>query len=310
MTDDLPAELTIDQRPDLRRPILVAAFTGWNDAGESASGALRFMLRRWQAPVVATIDPEPFYDFTQARPTVRLQQGERVLEWPPNNFAAHRLENSDFDLMLLQAAEPHLLWHSYLDAVLRLCREFNVSAVVTLGALLAEVSHTRPLTVTGSSSDDELRRRLEVGEPRTGRYEGPTGIVGVLTEAVRAAGLPTASLWANVPVYLDASPNPKGALALLERLNSALGLDLTLHDLEVFCARFDAQVAAAVERDPKMAEYARRIEEQQADDEAEESAPAGPEASELPDARSMVEEMERFLREQRDGDEKGGSDRE
>ena len=178
--------------------------------------------------------------------------------------------------MLLQAAEPHLAWHTYLDAVLRLCREFDVSSVITLGALLAEVSHTRPLTVTGSSTDDDLRRRLDVGEPRTGRYEGPTGIVGVLTEAVRAAGIPTASLWANVPVYLDASPNPKGALALLERLNGALGLDLTLHDLEVFCARFDAQVAAAVERDPTMSEYAQRIEEREAQDDADEAGPGRP----------------------------------
>lgn len=292
--------LRIDERPELRQPILIAAFSGWNDAGESATSAVRFMFRRWRAPTVAEIEAEHFYDFTQARPRVRLDQGERVLDWPPNKFSAHKLEGQDFDIVLLQATEPHLMWHSYLDAVLACCREFKITTVITLGALLAEVSHTRPIRVSGSSTDPALREQFEFGPPATPGYEGPTGIVGALNQVAQEAGLRTASLWANVPVYLDASPNPKGSLALLERLNKALKLELRLHDLEVFCARFDAQIAGAVERDPQMAEYARRIE---AGLPAEDDEPAGepeePPESDLPDAQSMVDELERFLREQR-----------
>ncbi len=293
-------ELRIDERPELRQPILIAAFSGWNDAGESATSAVRFMFRRWRAPTVAEIEAENFYDFTQARPRVRLDQGERVLDWPPNKFSAHKLEGQEFDIVLLQATEPHLLWHRYLDAVLACCREFNISTLITLGALLGEVSHTRPVRVNGSSSDPALREQFEFGPPTASGYQGPTGIVGALNQVAQDAGLRTASLWANVPVYLDASPNPKGSLALLERLNKGLKLDLRLHDLEVFCARFDAQIAAAVERDPQMAEYARRIEAELPDEEDDVgTAPDEPAESDLPDAKSMVDDLEKFLRDQR-----------
>ena len=294
-------ELRIDEHPELRQPILIAAFSGWNDAGESATSAVRFMFRRWRPPTVAEIEAENFYDFTQARPRVRLDKGDRVLDWPPNKFSAHKLKSQEFDIVLLQATEPHLKWHSYLDAILTCCREFNISTVITLGALLAEVSHTRPIRVNGSSTDATLREQFDFAPPASPGYQGPTGIVGALTQAAQEAGLRTAPLWANVPVYLDASPNPKGSLALLEVLNEALKLDLRLHDLEVFCARFDAQIASAVERDPQMAEYARRIE---ADLPDEDDMPAADEPGEsnLPDGPSMVDDLERFLREQRDDD--------
>ena len=294
-------ELRIDERPELRDPILITAFSGWNDAGESATSATRFMFRRWKPAVFAEIEAETFYDFTQARPTVKLEQGERVLEWPPNKFSAHRLDDLDFDVILLQATEPHLRWHSYVEAILTICREFNVRRLITLGALLGEVSHTRPINVSGSSTDPDLNAAFDFA-PRTGRgYEGPTGIVSSLNQAAQDVGLKTASLWANVPMYLDASPNPKGSLALLERLNAGLKLDLRLHDLEVFCARFDAQVAAAVERDPQMADLARRIEEQLPPEEVVET-PEAPAESDLPDADSMVDDLEQFLREQRNDD--------
>jgi proteasome assembly chaperone (PAC2) family protein len=294
-------ELRIDERPELRDPILITAFSGWNDAGEAATSATRFMFRRWKPAVFAEIESEMFYDFTQARPTVKLEQGERVLEWPPNKFSAHRLDDLDFDVILLQATEPHLRWRSYVEAILTICREFNVGRLITLGALLGEVSHTRPINVSGSSTDPNLNAAFDFA-PRTGSgYEGPTGIVGSLNQAAQDVGLKTASLWANVPMYLDASPNPKGSLALLERLNAGLKLDLRLHDLEVFCARFDAQVAAAVERDPQMADLARRIEEQLPPEEVVET-PEAPAESDLPDADSMVDDLEQFLREQRDDD--------
>jgi len=292
------SDLSIVERPELRRPLLITAFGGWNDAGSSATGVIRYMLRRWRCGTLAEIDPESYYDFTQARPTVRIVDDERVIEWPRNRFSWRTLEGGDRDLILFSGVEPHLGWRAFVGCVLELCRAFEVSGVITLGALLAEVSHARPVPLIGSSSDEYLARRLELGPQSASGYEGPTGVVGVLSQAVREAGYASASLWASVPFYVNASPNPKGALALLERLNAGLALDLSLHDLEVFAARFDAQVQAEVEKDPQMVEYARRIEEQLA-----EEGEAGPRsaAAELPDAASMVEELERYLREQRDG---------
>lgn len=288
------------ERQELDRPILIAAWSGWNDAGESATGAIRFMLRRWRAKAVAHIDPEHFYDFTQARPTVRLQDGERVLEWPQNEFSPRKREGDARDLVLLLGIEPHLSWHAYADTILEFCQAFDINTVVTLGALLAEASHSRPIRVSGSSEDAELREQFGLDAPRAPGYQGPTGIVGVLNNRLRDAGFQTASMWANVPHYVNASPNPKGALALLEQLNGTLQLDLSLHDLEVFAARFDAQVGAEITKNPEMAEYARRIEEQE---DADDEDGAGAEPADLPDAQDMVDELERFLREQREGDD-------
>jgi len=297
-------DLRINFRPDLRQPLLFAGFAGWNDAGESATSAIRFMRRRWRSEVFADVDPENFYDFTQARPRVRLEKGERVLEWPQNRFYAHKHEGADRDIILLEGIEPHLSWHHYVDAVLTLCRDYQVSGVVVLGALLAEASHTRPVRVNGSTSDSWLQQKMSLG-PSQSRYEGPTGIVGVLTQALRDAGIPTASLWANVPYYVNATPNPKGSLALLEQLNPSFNLGLTLHDLEVFAARFDAQVAGEIAKDPDMVTLARQIEERQGDEDEDDSGVVfePEEESELPDAATMVEELERFLRQQnRDAD--------
>jgi hypothetical protein len=296
------SDLRVDGHPELQRPILVAAWAGWNDAGESATGAIRFILRRWREPVFASIDPDPYYDFTQARPRVRLENGERVLDWPSNAFTAHHRDGDPPDMILLQGIEPHLAWRSYTNTVLELCRAFDVRAVVTLGALLGEVSHARPVPVSGSSDDPELRRLLDLPPPQPTGYQGPTGIVGVLNNAVRDAGIPTASIWASVPHYVNASPNPKGTLALLEQLNRGLDLNLRLHDLEVFVARFDAQVAAEVAKNPEMVDYARKLEEQQDSAAAGAAESAAEDDTELPDASSMVEDLERFLREQRRDD--------
>ena len=297
------SDLRIETHPQLDRPILIAAWAGWNDAGESATGAIRFMLRRWREPVFARIDSDPYYDFTQARPRVRLEEGERVIDWPPNDFTAYKRDDGR-DLILMMGIEPHLSWHAYTESVLELCRTFDVSAVITLGALLAEVSHARPVHVGGSSEDPELRSLLQLPEPGQSRYEGPTGIVGVINQAARDAGLHTASMWASVPHYVNASPNPKGTLALLQQLNRSLDLNLRLHDLEVFVARFDAQVAEEVAKNPEMVEYARRIEETEDDEEGYEDSTLMDEldraadGGELPDAGEMVDELERFLREQ------------
>ena len=298
----LVAHLIFDEPLELDRPILIAAWSGWNDAGESATGAIRFMLRRWRSKTFAHIDPEYFYDFTQARPKVKLDNGERVLEWPQNRFLSRRREGDAQDIVLLEGVEPHLSWNAYSDTIMECCEQLGVDTVITLGALLAEASHSRPIQVSGSSEDAELREQLGLGPPRSTGYQGPTGIVGVLNNRLRDAGYRTASMWANVPHYVNASPNPKGALALLEQLNASLHLDLSLHDLEVFAARFDAQVGAEIAKNPEMAEYARRIEAQL--DEQEEAADddEADAGAELPDAQDMVDELERFLREQRDGE--------
>ena len=278
----------------------MAAFTGWNDAGEAASAAVRFMQRRWRAETIASIDPENFYDFTQARPQVRLERGERVLDWPANVFSAKHVEALDRDVIMFTGVEPHLAWRTYTEALLEVCATFHVSGVLTLGALLAEVSHSRPVRLTGYASDDGLAATLAVPRDAQSNYQGPTGIVGVLGQAVRDAGIPSASLWANMPFYVQRTPNPKGTLALLERLNTAFGFRLTLHDLEVFAARFEAQVAADIEGNPEIATYARRVAEQGDDDEGLEPEGLG-EPDELPDGAAMVDELERFLREQRRG---------
>lgn len=293
------SDLVIERRPELRRPLLIAAWSGWSDAGESATGAIRFVRRRWRETAFAHIDADPYYDFTQARPRVRLENGQRVIDWPTNDFTAHRREGDGPDIILMQATEPHLAWHAYAEAFMELCREFDVSGLLTLGGLLAEVSHTRPVRVTGSSEDPALRDLLGVGPRRGGGYEGPTGIITVINNAARDAGLPTASMWASLPHYVNASPNPKATLALLERLNGAMRLGLRLHDLEVFVARFDAQVAEEVAKNPEMVDYARRIEEAQEDDDEPAPRRDSEPDEELPDAQSMVDELERFLREQR-----------
>lgn len=291
--------LRITQQPHLRQPILIAGFSGWNDAGEAASSAVRFIQRRWRAETIAEIDPEDFYDFTQLRPQVRLKDGERIVEWPPNTFSAKRVEHLDRDVILLSGIEPHLSWRTYIDQILQVCRTFEVAGVIVLGALLGEASHARPVRVTGSATAPWLSDALSLGEPRASTYQGPTGIVGVLSQTLKDQGIASASLWANIPFYVQRTPNPKGSLALLERLNSGFGFDLTLHDLEVFAARFEAQVAADIEQNPEVAEYARRVADAVDDEDEAGDEPRTPE--ELPDAEDMVEDLERFLREQRGG---------
>ncbi len=289
------SEIRYTDRPTLRRPLLIAAFSGWNDAGDAATSAVKFMQRRWRADTFATVDPEHFFDFTQARPLVRLREGKRVIEWPSNTFSGHVLEDHDRDIILLNGTEPHLYWRHYMESILEVCEAYEISGFVTLAALLAEASHARPVRVTGSSTDDDLARIFELSENTTSRYEGPTGIVGVLSQAIRDTGIPSASMWANVPFYVQRSPNPKGSLALLERVNRGLELNLTLHDLEVFGARFDAQVQSDIASNPEVAELAQRLEDEEPDE-----SPSPHDDDELPDPGAMVDELERFLRQQRD----------
>jgi proteasome assembly chaperone (PAC2) family protein len=289
--------LTIHARPDqLRRPILIVAFSGWNDAAEAATTAARFLATAFGAEKFAEIDPEEFYHFGLTRPQVRFTdeaQTEREIVWPAMPFSLARPPALTRDLIVGVAAEPHLRWRSYCNAVIELARACQVQLVLSLGALLAEVPHTRPVRLVGGASDPELAVRLGV---RPTRYEGPTGIVGVLGAMCREQGLTTGSLWANVPHYVSGIENPKAALALVRRVLSLLDAAADLGELEEASRQFEQNLAQIVAQNAKIASYVRKLEARQADE--EETAPATP-VSDLPPAAELVEEIEEFLRRQR-----------
>ena len=275
-------------RPELRNPILVCAFRGWNDAGEAASAALGFLIESFGAEEIATIDPEDFFDFTAIRPTIRLTEGRtREIDWPENAFFAAEVAGTDNDLVLLQGVEPSLRWRAFADSVVDAAQQLDIRMVVTLGALLSDIPHTRPTTITGLASDEALVERL--GFERSS-YEGPTGIVGVLHTACSRAELPSASLWASVPHYVSATPNPKAALALIRHFEGVAGLAVEAGELEEAAADYERQVNAAVASDPDVKAFVERLE--QTLDEAE------PDRSEqqIPSADTIAREFQRFLR--------------
>ena len=240
------------ERPQLQRPVLVAAFEGWNDAGDAATTAARYLRDHWGAEPFADIDPEDFYDFTSTRPHVQLRDGEtREIVWPRNDLFATG-PGAPIDAIVVVGIEPHLRWRTFCEHIVEVARAYDVSMVVTLGALLADVPHTRPTSVIGTGTDSELIERLGL---RRSSYEGPTGIVGVLQDALGRAGFPSASLWATVPAYVPGAPSPKAALALVERAAELLETSLTTTDLEILSAAYERQVSQVVDGDEEMTEY-------------------------------------------------------
>ena len=290
--------LKMRSRPEgLRRPILIMAFGGWNDAAESATTAVRYLGTSFHAEKFAEIDPEEFYHFGLSRPYVRFKPGsetERELTWPTTEFSLARATNLARDVIVGVAIEPHLHWKAYCSQVLDLARSCEVGLVLTLGALLAEVPHTRPVRLSGSASDPEVGAQLGV---RPTRYEGPTGIVGVLNIACREQGFATASLWANVPHYISGIENPKATLALVRRVAPLLGATIDTADLEEAGKQFDSNLKEIVAQNNKIANYVKKLESR--DTEEEETAPAAPAKSDLPPASELVAEIEQFLRQQR-----------
>ncbi|HKC98763.1 MAG TPA: PAC2 family protein [Methylomirabilota bacterium] len=290
--------LKMRSRPEgLRRPILIMAFGGWNDAAESATTAVRYLGTSFHAEKFAEIDPEEFYHFGLSRPYVRFKPGsetERELTWPTTEFSLARASNLARDVIVGVAIEPHLHWKAYCSQVLDLARSCEVGLVLTLGALLAEVPHTRPVRLSGSASDPEVGAQLGV---RPTRYEGPTGIVGVLNIACREQGFATASLWANVPHYISGIENPKATLALVRRVAPLLGATIDTADLEEAGKQFDSNLKEIVAQNNKIANYVKKLESR--DTEEEEAAPAAPAKSDLPPASELVAEIEQFLRQQR-----------
>jgi proteasome assembly chaperone (PAC2) family protein len=279
-----------ESRPSLRRPVLLAAFEGWNDAGDAASSAVRYLRDRWQAKPFATIDPEEFFDFSSTRPLVGLDDDlAREIVWPSNELSAASLPGTSRDVVVLLGTEPQLKWRTFTGELVQVATSLGVELVVTLGALLADVAHTRPVRVTGTAADNELVQRL--GLTRS-TYEGPTGIVGVLHEAFSRAGIPSASLWAAVPHYVAATPSPKASLALVERAARLLSTSLFTADLQVMAADYERQVSEVVDSDDDVSAYVRRLEDH-TDDPDDDGG-----SLELMSGDALADELERYLREQ------------
>jgi proteasome assembly chaperone (PAC2) family protein len=283
--------VTLIRRPPLRRPVLLAAFDGWNDAGESATTALDAIGSELDAETFATVDPEEFYDFQATRPTVRLVEGIRDVEWPAAELRAVRLPAADHDLILLRGHEPNLRWRTFASEVMELASSLGVEMVVTVGALLADVPHTRPTQVVSSTSDPLLAERL--GLPMS-RYEGPTGILGVLSDAAGRLGIPAVGLWAALPHYLHLAPNPWGAMALVEELGRLLPITVDTGELAGQTEAFDTAVTDLIDENPELAGYIERLETDTDEDDA-------PGLADLP-PEQFVAEVERYLR-----DHPGGS---
>ena len=293
-------DLRYSERPTLRKPIMIAAFDGWNDAAEAATSAIEHLQDSWDATPFATIDPEEFYDFTEVRPTVRLVgENQRQIDWPTNEFFYYRDPERDQDFILLLGVEPSLKWRRFTEAISEVAREFNVASFISLGALLSDVPHGREARVTVNATDPQLRERI--GRVRPSRYEGPTGIVGILHDALGKAGVPGANLWGHAPHYLSASPNPMVTLGILRRLSELLDLNLDLTEMEGEAATFVTQVNEAVSRDPEALSYIHQLETQTEDDDDDEE-----ESEPMPrspnNGKSLIEDVEDFLRRRHDKD--------
>jgi len=288
------AELNVSFRPTLRRPVLVAAFRGWNDGGQGASLAGGYLAKQWRATRFAEIEPEGFYDFQATRPHVSLVEGmTRRLDWPENAFFHAEIPGTDRDAVVLLGVEPNLRWRTFSALVLELAQDLGVELLVTLGSLLADVPHTRPAPVTGAATDLALVEELGL-EPS--RYEGPTGIVGVVHDACRQATVPSVSLWAAVPHYVSLAPSPRAALALVRRLGELLRVEIDVAELEQASDEYSEQVSEAVSTDAETAAYVEELERRVDMLEA---------ADDLPSGDTLAAELTRFLREREEEDESG-----
>src|SRR5215469_18579758 len=227
-------------KPELRNPVLVAAFAGWNDAADAATTSIKFLIDRWKPTKLADIEAEEFYDFTETRPTIHASKGvQRIISWPSNQFLAYVAPHFDRDIILYLGVEPQLKWKTFTSTLLEVCKRFNVSEVLLLGAFLANIPHSMEVPVSGFSSNPEMLERLLEIDVHSSRYEGPTGIVGVLHDTFGRANIRVSSLWAAAPHYLAATPNIKVTVALLRYLNTFLSFDLDLSDIQSDALHFE-----------------------------------------------------------------------
>jgi proteasome assembly chaperone (PAC2) family protein len=282
-------DLRMNERPALRAPIMITAFRGWNDGGQAATVAAGYLAQQWGATRFADIDPEGFVDFQAVRPTVSLDEGlTRRIEWPENAFFHAEIPGRERDVVILLGVEPNYRWRAFTDVVVGLARDLGVELVVTLGALLADVPHTRPAPVTGAATDPKLVEELGL---QLSRYEGPTGIVGVLHDACRVAELRSVSLWSAVPHYVSLAPSPRAAKALCVRLADLVGVPIETAELDEAEEEYAAQVSEAVASDPDTQAYVEELE-RRAD-----SIESFAEGGELPSGETLAAELTRFLRE-------------
>ncbi|HEY8472406.1 MAG TPA: PAC2 family protein [Natronosporangium sp.] len=247
-----------DGLPVLREPVAIAAFEGWNDAADASTAVIDHLEQAWEARPVTALDPEDFYDFQVTRPILTLVDDARHIEWPTTRFAVATPAGTDRNVVLIRGIEPSMRWRTFSEQVLEVCHALEVRRIVLLGALLADVPHTRPLPVSGSASGGELAERLKLTPTR---YEGPLGIVGVLQEACSRAELDAVSFWVHVPHYANNPPCPKATLALLHRLEEILDLPVPLVDLAEEAAEWENRVQTATAQDAELAEYVRELEE-------------------------------------------------
>jgi predicted ATP-grasp superfamily ATP-dependent carboligase len=256
------------------------------------------MVDRWHATLVADIDAQEFYDFTQLRPMVRWVGENREIEWPQNNFYIHR--TADKDLLIFAGIEPHLHWKSYVETFMEALDHFKVETVITLGAMFVDFPHTRPVRITGSAPTDEMAARAGLINRGQGRYQGPTGISGVLTTELRTRQKTMGSIWANVPHYVSATPNPTASLAILEALTAMLEVQIPLGRMIRASTAFKSQLEEATSKNAEVSDYVRSLEERldgQVEPEQEETP------TELPPAESILQDVEDFFRQSRGGDQ-------
>ncbi|TDE09523.1 PAC2 family protein [Jiangella asiatica] len=275
--------MELDGTPQLRDPVLIAAFEGWNDAGEAATAGVEHLEHEWRATPVAALDPDQYYDFQVNRPQVSVDEtGLRSIEWPTTRLSVVHLDDADRDIVLLRGIEPNMRWRGFCAELLAVAADLGVEEVITLGALLADVPHTRPVPVTASASDPDQADRLGL---EASKYEGPTGIVGVFQDAATKAGLESISLWAAVPHYVAQSPCPKATLVLMQRVEDVLRLPVPLGDLAEQAEAWQHGVDELAEEDSDVAEYVRRLEEAR-------------DTVDLPEASGehIAREFERYLR--------------
>ncbi len=275
--------------PQLRSPMLICSFRGWNDAASSSSRALASVAESLDAELVAQIDPEEFFDFQTTRPTITLKEGQaRHIEWPQNNMYTARVPAAGRDLVLFDGTEPNLRWRTFSEGIATAADALGAEMVITMGALVAEVSHPLPVPITGLASSEELVEELDL---ERSNYEGPTGIVGVVHDCCRQLGMTSASLWAAVPHYVAAVPNPKAALALIRRLEGLTGIAVDASELELETESYEEQIGRAVAANPEIKELVERIE-------AEQVEQLGDEGADLPSADTIARDFQHFLRQQ------------
>ncbi len=285
--------MTYTREPELHDPVAVIAFSGWNDAASAATNAARWVARRLGARRFATIEADPFYDFAENRPSVRIDlKGGREIVWPQNEFFYARNPTGPHDIVIAVGIEPNLRWQTFSSAYHEIFQKTGCAMAVSLGALLADVPHSRNVRVTGSAADPETATKLGL---TTSKYEGPTGILGTMHDLFRRSGMEAASLWANVPHYITTSQNPPATLALLERLQEMLGMTFDFTELRSASTRFMNEVNTAVSANSDVADYVRRLED--AYDSGQESEPAA-----LPSASELLLDIEELLRRNRDSE--------